>query len=186
MDNWYIVTAWTGGEHSCAANIKRYNVEKSIGGIKPFVPTRETFFERHRHVKTETSVLFPGYVFVETKMEAQDFRAYVGELRRRFRNSMMELRYGDSDELAVPWEEKLPLMKLMNHEWVVKTSAGFKENGVVTVTSGPLVGHEGQIKKIDRHKMTAWLEIEMHGRKYEAMLGLQLLLVGNSGRIVNV
>ena len=179
MDNWYVVTAWTGKEYSCVESIRAYNMEKSIDNVLPFVPTKETFFQKQGSVKTKTTILFPGYVFAETPMNAADFMKYIRNLRRALRNSITVLTYGDSDESAVRWEEQLFLMKLMNHEWCVKTSLGFKENGRARVISGPLFGHEGQIKKVDRHKMKAMVEIEMQGRVHHLNLGLQVLSVGN-------
>ena len=37
------------------------------------------------------------------------------------------------------------------------------------------MGLEGCIKKIDRHKRTAWLEIEMMGRIVETRVGLEVV-----------
>ena len=38
------------------------------------------------------------------------------------------------------------------------------ENDRVQIVSGPLTGMEGSIRRIDRHKRIAHLEIEMFGR----------------------
>jgi len=175
MDNWYVMSVWAGKENALINNIRDYDMKKSVNNVLPFVPTRETFFKRRANIKIETSIMFPGYVFVETSMDAYDFLNYARELRRMFCNSMTVLSYGDSAEIAVKWEERLVLMKLMNHEWCVKTSSGFKENNIVTITSGPLVGHEGQIKKIYRHKMTTLLEIEIFEQTSLVELGLHVI-----------
>ena len=63
-------------------------------------------------------------------------------------------------------------MQLMNHEWCVKASYGYKENDVVTITGGALAGQEVRIKKIDRHKLKAWVEVEMFGRTSLFEVGL--------------
>ena len=175
MDNWYIMSVWTGKERSVTENIRAYNTEKSINNVSPFVPLKEFFLKRNGNIKKATSIMFPGYVFAESKMDAYEFLNYAKGLRRTLHNSMTVLKYGDSDEIAIRWEERLVLMKLMNHEWCVKTSQGFKENDIVTITEGALVGCEGQIKKIDRHKMTALIEVEMLGKKNRVELGLQVL-----------
>ncbi len=54
-------------------------------------------------------------------------------------------------------------------------SEGIIENDRVVVTSGPLKGNEGLIRKIDRHKRKAWLEIEMFGRTVEMQVGLEVV-----------
>jgi len=119
--------------------------------------------------------MFPGYVFVETSMDTYDFLNYVKNLRRTIVNPIKVLKYGDSNEIALKWEERLPLMNLMNHEWCIKTSVGFKENEKIKIIAGPLIGHEGKINKIDRYKMRAWVEIDMLGRKSLYELGMQMI-----------
>ena len=52
---------------------------------------------------------------------------------------------------------------------------GLIENGTVTVTEGPLTGMEGCIRRIDRHKRKAWLEIDMFGRTMEMEVGLEII-----------
>lgn len=41
--------------------------------------------------------------------------------------------------------------------------------------SGPLMGLEGAIRKIDRHKRKAWLEMEMFGRRQQIEIGLEII-----------
>ena len=54
-------------------------------------------------------------------------------------------------------------------------SEGFIENDRVVITSGPLQGNEGLIRKIDRHKRKAYLEIDMFGRKLKTQVGLEIV-----------
>lgn len=58
---------------------------------------------------------------------------------------------------------------------VVELSTGIIENDKVRIQSGPLVGMEGFIKKIDRHKRRAVLEIEMYGRVVEMKVGVEIV-----------
>lgn len=43
------------------------------------------------------------------------------------------------------------------------------------ITDGPMIGRESQIKRIDRHKMIAIVEIELMGAKREMKLGLEII-----------
>jgi len=43
MDNWYVISVWTGKENSLIDNIRVYNAERDIKDISPFVPTKEFF-----------------------------------------------------------------------------------------------------------------------------------------------
>lgn len=54
------------------------------------------------------------------------------------------------------------------------------EGDEVVILNGPLMGHVGLIKKIDRHKRLAYLEIEMLGRKKNVKIGLEI--VGKKSR----
>ena len=58
---------------------------------------------------------------------------------------------------------------------VVEMSQGVIEHSQVKVTSGPLQGKEGYIRKIDRHKRKAWLDIEMFGRTQNIQVGLEIV-----------
>jgi transcriptional antiterminator NusG len=48
------------------------------------------------------------------------------------------------------------------------------ENSQVIILSGPLEGMEGYIKKIDRHKRKAYLEIPMFGGVQTVEMGLEV------------
>ena len=72
-------------------------------------------------------------------------------------------------------EEVSFLLRLGGEEQTVEMSEGIIENDRVVVLSGPLKGNEGLIKKIDRHKRKAWLEIEMFGRMVEMQVGLEVV-----------
>ncbi|MCD7764295.1 MAG: KOW motif-containing protein [Lachnospiraceae bacterium] len=66
------------------------------------------------------------------------------------------------------------LLRFGGEEQVVEISKGVFEGSRVKVISGPLVGKEGLIKKIDYHKRKAILEVEMFGRKQQIRLGLEV------------
>ena len=58
-------------------------------------------------------------------------------------------------------------------------STGIIEGEQVIVTGGPLMGMEGYIRKIDRHKRKAWVELEMFGRIQRVEIGLEIVEVRN-------
>lgn len=62
-----------------------------------------------------------------------------------------------------------------NMEMLVEISSGVIENDRVQILAGPLMGMEGNIRRIDRHKRTAYLEIEMFGRTVEMKVGLEII-----------
>ena len=57
---------------------------------------------------------------------------------------------------------------------VVGISKGIIRNGRVIVTSGPLKGRESLIRKIDRHKRTAKIEIPFTDGQKQVTVGLEI------------
>lgn len=58
---------------------------------------------------------------------------------------------------------------------VIEMSSGVIEHDRVIVNTGPLQGLEGSIRKIDRHKRLACLEIQMLGRVKTIVVGLEIV-----------
>ncbi len=68
-----------------------------------------------------------------------------------------------------------PYLKCLCQEGsLVEMSKGIIENGALDITGGPLRGKEQMVKKIDRHKRTAEIEIPFDGRSQRIMLGLEI------------
>ena len=57
----------------------------------------------------------------------------------------------------------------------VGVSEGVIEGDRIIVLKGPLVGREGWIRKINRRKRTAYLEIDMFGRTIQTKIGLGIV-----------
>ena len=66
-------------------------------------------------------------------------------------------------------------MCIRDSKQLVEMSSGIIENDRVQILSGPLMGMEGNIRRIDRHKRIAYLEIEMFGRTVEMKVGLEII-----------
>lgn len=113
--------------------------------------------------------LFPGYVFVVTED--------IEELHEMLKRVMgMTRLLGVGEDIVPLTEEEVQFLKRFGgEEQVVEMSEGIIENSETKILSGPLVGMEGTIRKIDRHKRKAWIEIEMFGRMQLVQVGLEIL-----------
>lgn len=164
---WYVIQVRTGTEEEiqrqCETIIDKSILEKS------FVPKYEQERKYQGKWHTELKVLFPGYVFLVSDEKENLFF----ELKR----IMGLTKLLGTGETIVPLtnEEVNFLLRLGGEEQTVEMSEGIIENDRVMVTSGPLKGNEGLIRKIDRHKRKAWLEIEMFGRTVEMQVGLEVV-----------
>ncbi|MBR2555283.1 MAG: hypothetical protein IKE94_10515 [Aeriscardovia sp.] len=109
-------------------------------------------------------------------METDDIAAFVDTLPKSFFNTFMKV-IGKNDQLylSVKEEELTWIRKLCGDDLTVALSKGVKENGKIRFTSGPLVGMEGLVRKVDRHRRIVTLEIEMFGRVQHINLGAEIL-----------
>ena len=62
------------------------------------------------------------------------------------------------------------------------SQVGFDEDGRVVVVSGPLKDMAGTVKKIDLHKRTATVEVELLGRMVSINLGIEILQGESRGK----
>ncbi len=120
--------------------------------------------------KIITKPLFPGYVFVNTD-DGERLRAHF-----RRNTEISKLLYSpeadDNIVLLGEKEEKI-LDQLCGKDHVLDISTGYKDKDGVHITSGPLVGMENMIKKINRHKRIAVIEIDIFSNR-ELIVGLEI------------
>lgn len=106
----------------------------------------------------ERRILFPGYIFLSGDMFLPEDHG-TG-------------RKGKKIPL-VPCEP--PYMKeLCQEDNLVAMSRGVIKNGNTVVTSGPLKGREGLIRRIDRHRRTAEIEIPFRDERVQITVGLEI------------
>lgn len=164
---WYVIQVRTGKEEKTVFMIEQH----TAGGCKVncFLPK----FERKRKYagtwNVEQAILFPGYVFVDTeKME----RFYL--LLKQVPELTKVLGTG---ELWTPINEEdlKVLYHLLNKEYTMELSEGIIVDEQIVIAHGPLKGMEALIKKIDRHRRTARVELQMFGRRQEIEVGVEIL-----------
>ena len=72
-------------------------------------------------------------------------------------------------------EEVSLLIQMGGKEHVAVMSSGYIEGDQVIITSGPLQTLKGTIRKIDRHKRTAVVQMKMMGRLQDVTMGLEIV-----------
>lgn len=164
---WYVVQVRTGSEENirlqCERRIPRSILEEC------FIP----YYEEKRKVqgewKIQKKILFPGYIFVVTEEIEELYRQLAKVI------GLTKLLGTDDEVIPLTEEETGFLMAFGGKNQVVKMSEGIIENSQVIVTSGPLQGREGLIRRIDRHKRKAYLEMDMFGRMQMVQVGLEIV-----------
>lgn len=164
---WYVMQVRTGSEE----NIRK-QCEKILGKEileYCFIPYYEEKkrYQGSWHIRQK--MLFPGYVFIVSD-QLEDLFA---ELKKVIGLTKL---IGAGQEIIPLTEDEVTLLKKLGKEgYVVEMSTGIIENGKVRIINGPLKDMEGFIKKIDRHRRKAVLEIEMFGRNIEMQVGLEVV-----------
>lgn len=55
------------------------------------------------------------------------------------------------------------LLSLCNDDHCIESSSGIIEGDRIHIIEGPISGRESIVKKVNRHKRQAWIEIEFLG-----------------------
>lgn len=163
---WYVVQVRSGTEHNI-----RIQCNKKIPDTimeRCFIPYYEEKKKQNGTWNTLQKVLFPGYIFMITEdVEKLFFHLKTIE-------GMTKLIGTGQDIIPLKEEEITFLKRFGGEEQIVYMSEGIIEGTQVIITSGPLMGMEGLIQKIDRHKRKAWLDLELFGRMQQVEVGLEI------------
>lgn len=164
---WYVIQVVGGTEHKikqkCEDKINKAILEQC------FIPLYEEKIKQKGVWQIKHKILFPGYIFVVTK----DVQALFIELKKVDGFTKL-LGIGD-DIVPLSKKEVKTIERLGGDKHIVKLSIGYIEGDKVTITSGALEGLETTIRKIDRHKRKAWIEIEMFNDIKLVEVGLEIL-----------
>lgn len=164
---WYVMQVRTGSEENiqlqCQKDISSDILEDC------FIP----YYEEKKNIKgewkTQRKILFPGYVFLDSR---QVVRLYSNLQQVSGLTKLLKT----GDEVVPLTKEEVHFLKTFGgEEQIVAVSEGIIENSKVIVMSGPLMGKEGYIKRIDRHKRRAFLELPMLGQRQKIRVGLEIV-----------
>jgi len=133
-----------------------------------FVPRQVRLKKYKGEWRRERRPLYPGYVFMVTKDPLSLEKALIKVPGRH------RLLKADDIILTVSEEEKAFLKRLGGSSNVVDISTGYKEGDVIKILKGPMVGLEGHIIHVDRHKRLVTINVSLFGRSVKTTLGLEL------------
>ena len=164
---WCVIQVFTGQEEKMRSACIKY-IDSDVLE-ETFIPKR---IRRRKYLGTwrdEECALFPGYVFLVTEKpdELHD------QLRRV--EGMTKLLRDESSVLMLTHEEEEFMKTLGDSEHVTQMSIGIIEGKTIRITEGPLIGLEGMIRKIDRHKRQCIVETDMFGQKTKMTVGLEII-----------
>lgn len=167
IDMWYVVQVRTGMEEEIKLQCEKV-LDKNVFE-KCFLPYYIAMKKYEGEWHEEQKVLFPGYVFVIS----DDSERLFLELKKVLGLTKL---LGGGQEIMALREEEIEFLKLFGTEkMIVEMSVGEIEDGQLKILDGPLAGMEKYIRKVDRHKRKAWIEVELGGERQETLVGLEVV-----------
>lgn len=164
---WYVIWVESGKEHKVRGMIESQVPSGTYDRI--VIPEKRIQKKFKGEWQEVQSVLFPGYLFVV----AEDITEFAAALVAV--PEFTKMLKADNEIVPIYPEEEAVLTRLVDQDEIVKMSEGMIENDRVIIFDGPLKGMEGTIKRINRHKRIAVLQIELFERVIQVMVGLEIV-----------
>lgn len=163
---WFVLKCDPGKAEEIMEFCREHISGQILHDIFTFTYDRMKRYEGSWHI--ETKPLFPEYIFFETA----DPEALSEQLEQHCASIT---RQGNGRLLAkILPEEETFLRKAGGQEHHLKMSQGYIKNGITHIVTGPLVGMERRIRKIDRHKRLANIEMPVRGMDKPVQAGLEI------------
>lgn len=169
MEQWYVIQVRTGKEEWVATccNLLLHD-DPCLN--RCFIPYSKRLRKRRGEWIERTEILFPGYVFMVSDDPMRLYQALkqIPDLTKMLGRDKKEI-------FSLPEDEVVFLQSFGEEDQIVDLSVGCIEGDQIIVENGPLKGKEGLIRRIDRHKRIAEIEIEFLGEKRKAKVGLEIV-----------
>lgn len=159
---WYVIQVINGRE-----DVMRERIERMV----PAGAMQELFYPQFQtEIKVHGEWVDTTYLICDTSdpRTVQQYLLRMDDFARVL----------SQDSQFVPLaKEEVQLIGGFTHrgDRIVPMSEALKDGDQVVVTAGPLLGHEGLIKTINRRKSTAYLELDLCGRRVTTRVGLAVL-----------
>ena len=168
MEQWYVIQVRSGKEEWVVRCCELLIDDPCLS--QSFIP----FSKRLRKVRGEwierEEILFPGYVF----LISDDPTRLYQELKKI--PDLTKMLGREKEEIYPLQQDEVAFLKAFGEEdQVVDISRGCIVGDAFIVEQGPLKGKEGLIRRIDRHKRIAEIEIEFLGERRKAKVGLEIV-----------
>lgn len=164
---WYVIQVNTGEEEKVLSMCTRVILKDSYNDlfIPRYVCSRKYMGDWHK----EALIMFPGYIFVDT----DNIDAFTMQLINVYGMTRI---VGDG-EIPVPVSKReyKYLAGMMDADHIIQISTGYLIGDNIKIISGPLKPFSAIIRKVDRHKRTAEIDVMMYGISTKAKVGLEII-----------
>lgn len=164
---WYVLETRQGEEEKCKIQCEHALDAGSYSHI--FIPRymRMKRYEGTWH--TELNVLFSGYLFIDTEYPDAIEKALV-PLQRLVRPVCVGKEF-----VPIYAQEQRFLQEIMNANYIITMSKGNIIDGQYDILEGPLKNKAAAIRRLDRHKRVAEIELSLFGQTRRVKAGLEIV-----------
>jgi transcriptional antiterminator NusG len=172
MNNWCILFVKTSAEEKIIETLKSL---LDLSAILPFIITKEKYFRKSGSRFIRKCICFPGYLFIKTNLPVEEVLRSIREIRKHTKLIYRILSYTDTKDIFIR-EHELSMLKIFCDETAcIKNSTGIIIGDKIQIKSGPLIGKESMIKKIDRHGRNATIELHLLGAIRNVTVALEIM-----------
>ncbi len=140
--NWYVIQTIVNKEKSIKNRIDKLKIDNLI----TLLPLRKLCIKRKGKFSWELKNLFPGYFFINKKLESIDVKK-ISKL-----NGVVKILQNYKNPTIVPVEDMKLILSLLDNNAHIPESKVFYENDRVIIKAGPLMNMEGRIIAVDKRK----------------------------------
>lgn len=170
MEQWFVLYVKSGYEDEIAAKINE------LDSVHAFVPRKIKFYKKDGKLIKVNDIVFKSYVFVETDMTYELFYVSVIQEIKILTGFFKTLVHKNDKNIETLYpQEKAFLQSFMNKDHLIEASIALIEGDKVTIIEGPLKGKESIIRKINKHKRIATMDVAMMGRTIEMQIPFELI-----------
>lgn len=165
---WYIAHT-TAGRELDAVDKCRKSIPEDIAA-RVFSPIWQHAKKYEGSWHLDNDILFAGYIFIESDSDSKTLE----KLLWRIPNVVSPVRIG-GDFNALNKEEEQYLRQLMDEYNYIAMSYGYIVDNQLMIYKGPLSGRSDMVKKIDRHKRIADVEVYLWHQPKRVRVGLEII-----------
>lgn len=165
---WYVVQTSVGMEHTAVEKCSHALEKNMVTQI--FTPEIEVKKHYLKEWHTKLQVMFPGYVFLESSARSRELE----KLLWRISGVVKPVKIG-GDFNPITAEEEAFLREMMDENHFIRISVGDIIDGELIIRNGPLNGKTAYVKKIDRHRRLAMLDISLWKEDRSVPVGLEVV-----------
>ncbi len=164
--NWYCLFVYSGKEEYIVKCLRLHFDESIMTLLIPKRKLKERKSGKTHHVLKK---MFPGYILIRTQMSSE-----INHTINSIPNVISMLNTGDV-YTKIPDEELKYILHLLGGGDIVDFSKVCLVNSKVVVKSGPLLGLEDLIQKVDRRKSRVKILLPFMGLRQEIDVGIEVV-----------